>query len=43
MISASSSSADQGRISRLEEAVAGLQNEVSDLTRQLAEFRKQFE
>jgi len=37
------SSVDDGRVSRLEEAVAALQNEVAELKRQLAEFRKQFE
>jgi uncharacterized protein len=39
----SSSSTDEGRISRLEEAVASLQDEVSELRQQLAQFRKQFE
>ena len=43
IVSPSSSSADQERISRLEEAVAALQNEVSELKQELAEFRKQFE
>ena len=43
MISPSSSSADQERISQLEEAVAGLRNEVAELKQQLATFRKQFE
>jgi hypothetical protein len=43
MVASSSSSADPERVSRLEEAVAGLQSEVSDLKQQLAEFRKQFE
>jgi uncharacterized protein YceH (UPF0502 family) len=38
-----SSSVDDDRVCRLEEAVAALQNEVGDLKRQLAEFRKQFE
>jgi len=37
------SSVDDGRVSRLEEAVAALQNEVAELKRQLAEFREQFE
>src|ERR1039457_5970064 len=41
--SPSSSSADNERVSRLEEAVAALQNEVGELKQQLAEFRKQFE
>ena len=43
VISPSSSSADQGRVSRLEQTVAALQEEVSELKLQLAEFRKQFE
>ena len=43
IVSPSSSSADQERVSRLEEAVASLQNEVSELKQKLAEFRKQFE
>ena len=43
MVSPSSSSADDERVSRLEEAVVGLQNEVSELKQQLAEFRKQFD
>jgi uncharacterized protein YceH (UPF0502 family) len=43
MVSPSSSSADNERVSRLEETVAALQNEVSELKQQLAEFRKQFE
>ncbi len=43
VVSPSSSSADGERISRLEEAVAALRNEVSQLKQQLAEFRKQFE
>jgi uncharacterized protein YceH (UPF0502 family) len=43
MVSPSGSSADKERVSRLEEAVAALQNEVRELKRQLAEFRKQFE
>jgi hypothetical protein len=38
-----SSSADQERVDRLEEAVAALQNEVGELRQQLAQFRKQFE
>jgi uncharacterized protein len=36
-------SGDNERVSRLEEAVAGLQNEVGELKQQLTEFRKQFE
>ena len=43
LASPSSSSADDERVSRLEEAVADLQNEVSELRQQLAGFRKQFE
>ena len=43
LASPSSSSADNERVSRLEEAVAALQNEVGELKQQLAEFRKQFE
>jgi uncharacterized protein len=43
VISPSSSSADQGRVSRLEQTVAALQEEVSELKQQLAEFRRQFE
>ncbi len=43
MASPSSSSVDDERVSRLEEAVAAVQNEVSELKQQLAEFRKQFE
>ena len=43
MVSSSSSPADNERVSRLEEAVATLQNEVSELKQQLAEFRKEFE
>jgi hypothetical protein len=42
-VSPSTSSADNERVSRLEEAVADLQNEVSELKQQLAEFRKQLE
>lgn len=42
-ISPVSSSADQGRVSQLEEAVAALRNEVGELKQHLAEFRKQFE
>ena len=38
-----SSSSDDQRVSRLEEAVTALQNEVGELKQQLAEFRKQFE
>jgi uncharacterized protein YceH (UPF0502 family) len=38
-----SMSADDERISRLEEEVAGLQREVGDLKQQLEGFRKQFE
>ena len=38
-----SSSADGERVSRLEEAVAALKDEVGGLKQQLAEFRKQFE
>jgi len=41
--SPSSSSGDSERISRLEETVATLRNEMSELKQQLAEFRKQFE
>jgi uncharacterized protein len=37
------SSFGDGRVGRLEEAVAALQNEVAELKQQLAEFRKQFE
>jgi uncharacterized protein YceH (UPF0502 family) len=40
---AESSPADSQRIRTLEAAVATLQNEVGELKRQLAEFRKQFE
>ncbi len=43
MVSPASASLDQERVSRLEEAVAALQNEVNVLKQQLAEFRKQFE
>jgi uncharacterized protein len=43
MVAALSSSADQERVSRLEEAVAALKNEINELKQQLAEFRKQFE
>jgi uncharacterized protein len=43
IVSPASSSPDQARVSRLEEAVAALQNEVSALKQQLAEFRKQFD
>ena len=43
MVSPSSSSADDERVSRLEEAVVALQNEVRELKQQLAEFRKQFD
>jgi hypothetical protein len=43
MVSPSRSSADQERVSRLEDAVTALQKEVSELKLQLAEFRKQFE
>jgi uncharacterized protein YceH (UPF0502 family) len=39
----SGSHGDDERVGRLEEAVTTLQNEVADLKRQLAEFRKQFE
>jgi hypothetical protein len=42
-VSPSNSSADEERISRLEGVVASLQNDVSQLKQQLAEFRKQFE
>ncbi len=42
-VSPSSSSADNERVSRLEEAVDALRNEISELKQQLAEFRKQFE
>ncbi len=38
-----STSGDDQRVSRLEEAVPALQNEVAELKQQLAEFRKQFE
>ncbi len=41
--SSPSSSADEDRVSRLEGAVTALQNEVSELKQQLAQFRKQFE
>ena len=37
------SSAEDGRLSRLEESLAALQNEVRELKQQLAQFRKQFE
>ncbi len=37
------SSVDDERVSRLEEAVAALKNEVNELKQQLAQFRKQFE
>jgi uncharacterized protein len=43
MASPPSPSADNERVSRLEEAVSALQNEVRELKQQLAEFRKQFE
>ena len=43
MVSPPSSSVDDDRVNRLEEAVAALQNEVSELKQQLGEFRKQFE
>jgi uncharacterized protein YceH (UPF0502 family) len=43
MAAPSSSSADDDRVSRLEEAVAALRNEVRELKQQLAVFRKQFE
>jgi uncharacterized protein YceH (UPF0502 family) len=43
MVSPSNPCADDGRVSRLEEAVGTLQKEVGDLKQQLAEFRKQFE
>jgi len=43
IVSPSSSSMDQERISRLEGAVAALQGEISELKQQLAEFRKGFE
>lgn len=43
MASPSSSFADNERVGRLEAAVAALQNDVSELKQQLAEFRKQFE
>jgi hypothetical protein len=43
MVSPSTSSPDKERVDRLEAAVAALQNEVSALKQQLAEFRKQFE
>jgi uncharacterized protein len=43
IISPSSSSVDQDRISQLEEAVAALHSEVAELKQQLATFRKQFE
>ena len=42
-VSPAASSADQERISRLEEAVAALQNEVGELKQRLSEFRRQFE
>ena len=42
-LSTTGSSADQERVSRLEESVAALQKEISELKQQLAEFRKQFE
>ena len=40
---AESPSVDDERVGRLEEAVASLQREVSDLKQQLEGFRKQFE
>jgi hypothetical protein len=43
MVSPPSSSADEDRVRRVEEAVTALQNEVSELKQQLAQFRKQFE
>jgi hypothetical protein len=43
MVAPASSSADDERVSRLENTVAALQNEVRELKQQLAEFRKQFE
>jgi uncharacterized protein YceH (UPF0502 family) len=43
MVSPSSSSADNSRLSRLEEAIVALQNEVSELKHHLATFRKQLE
>ena len=43
IVSPSSSSMDQERISRLEGAVAALQGEINELKQQLAEFRKGFE
>ena len=43
IVSPSSSSIDQERVSRLEGAVAALQGEISELKQQLAEFRKGFE
>jgi uncharacterized protein len=43
MVAPLSSSADQERVDRLEEAVAVLQKEVGELKQQLAQFCKQFE
>jgi uncharacterized protein YceH (UPF0502 family) len=43
MVSSPSSSADEDRVRRVEEAVTALRNEVSELKQQLAQFRKQFE
>ncbi len=43
MAAPSSSSPDQERISRLEEAVTALRNEINELKQQLAAFRRQFE
>jgi uncharacterized protein YceH (UPF0502 family) len=43
LASPSSSSADNERVSRLEEVLAALQSEISELKQQFAEFRKQFE
>jgi uncharacterized protein YceH (UPF0502 family) len=43
LASPSSSSADNERVSRLEEVLAALQGEISELKQQFAEFRKQFE
>jgi uncharacterized protein len=42
-VSASNSSADGERVSRLEEAVSVLQKEISELRQQVADFRRQFE
>ena len=43
MVSTASSSGETERLSRLDEAVGALQNEVSEIKQQLAKFLKQFE